>query len=49
MLGGGVKEQNLPGPAPIGLTCTVYWVDAGDRPSGVRLAELVAALSLAVC
>src|SRR5579859_2805400 len=32
---------------PIALTCTVYWVDAGDRPSGVRLAELVAALSLA--
>jgi HD-GYP domain-containing protein (c-di-GMP phosphodiesterase class II) len=27
--------------------CTVYWVDAGDQPSGVRLAEMVAALSLA--
>ena len=26
---------------------TLCWVDAGDRPSGVRLAELVAALSLA--
>jgi HD-GYP domain-containing protein (c-di-GMP phosphodiesterase class II) len=26
----------------------VYWVDAGDQPSGVRLAELVAALSLAI-
>jgi HD-GYP domain-containing protein (c-di-GMP phosphodiesterase class II) len=41
-----VKAQAGAGP-PIGLTCTVYWVDAGDRPSGVRLAELVAALSLA--
>jgi HD-GYP domain-containing protein (c-di-GMP phosphodiesterase class II) len=30
-----------------GLRCTVCCVDAGDRLSGVRLAELVAALSLA--
>jgi hypothetical protein len=30
-----------------GLACTVWWVDAGDDPAGVRLAELVAALSLA--
>jgi HD-GYP domain-containing protein (c-di-GMP phosphodiesterase class II) len=33
--------------AQVGLRCTVCWVDAGDHPSGVRLAELVAALSLA--
>jgi hypothetical protein len=33
--------------AKTGLPCTVCWVDAGDHASGVRLAELVAALSLA--
>src|ERR1700730_10567089 len=31
----------------VGVPCAVCWVDAGDRSSGVRLAELVAALSLA--
>src|SRR5260370_23415781 len=31
----------------VGLACTVCCVNAVDRPSGVRLAELVAALSLA--